>query len=88
MAATIEWETGLLRWGREHREFGDPWETVVAVTRYGTTARLHGGCGPMPRAAVVAIRDALADQGFERIIWERIKDGRVFLKEYKIRGAQ
>lgn len=98
MAATLEpivsvcgvAQVWVARSGPEHERYGDPFAVACVVVRLDTTtARLealaHGMVGSASRA-LLALRDVLRREGFERVMWQRLRNVHVHLLHVGVGG--
>ena len=87
VSAEVEWVAGVIRVFSDGQAYGDPYEwaaTVRAVNK--TTVELLGVTVAPNMNQVRAMSKALVSLGFEYVVWDRIKDGKVKQVKLKIRA--
>ena len=68
----------LLRCGPGMIRYGDPYSFCVSVAiRENRTAYLFGACGRTYIGMRKEIREKLVEMGFERVMWERRRNGEI-----------
>lgn len=73
--------TWTVRCGKEHAQYGDPYEGVATVQRCGEVAHVSAACGAMPLHEQIELSRLLKGMGFWAIIFERCANGEV--KSYR-----
>ena len=78
MGAHIEWTAGILRLGKEFKQYGDPFEFACYVQRDGDTVQFKGAASECMASLVSerkAIKAALQAVGVKRVRWVRKTNG-------------
>lgn len=85
MAAILTYDgaDGHIRWGKDLREWLDPYDFACSFRKEGTTIRLFCAAGSFGPGARRDITNELARHGFTRVIWERSKS-----KKLEARGGE
>lgn len=79
MKASIDWNVGLIRAGKDHHKYGDPFEFIVSIMRQDKKAFLMGASGTFNKETYQAVHEVLKTLDLEIVEWERknIKPKRV-----------
>lgn len=79
---TMEPIVFILRSGKDHNQYGDPYQFTATVVKIGKTAHVYAGVGTIHSRSQV--RDLLIQHGFEDVAWERIENGNVTELRYSL----
>jgi hypothetical protein len=87
MGADIEWLAGVMRLGPNLHKYGDPYELLCGVVRFGNTIIFIGAS----HQAVVnvireraAIRKLLKPLGIVWVSWSRLRNGVEVWRKYQV----
>lgn len=74
-----------VRIGPDHLIYGDPYDGVATVQRCGDVAHVSAACGKLPIDAQIELSKELTIMGFTKVVFERIKDGKIYFLERELK---
>lgn len=71
MKASIDWNIGLIRAGKLHKEYGDPFDFIVTVMKQDRKAFLCGASGVFDKQTYAAVKKVLDTLDLDEVSWEK-----------------
>ena len=70
MGISIEWVTGIIRGGKDHHKFGDPYEFSCTILKDRDTVYLKGAVGHLYTHFRSELREEFVKEGIKKVLWE------------------